>query len=153
MIASTVERVPQNTTECVNRMIRRRTEQCIARCAVGGRDAINRRLAELDEEWDVERTLEANAATATLVGLTLGTFVDRRWYLFSAGVAGFLIQHAVQGWCPPVPILRRLGFRTQPEIDYERYALKSLRGDFRDLPTTPSRDGAGAKQLVEAMRR
>lgn len=153
MIASTVERVPQNTTECVNRMIRRQTERHISQCAAGGREAITRRLAELDQEWDVERTLEANAATATLVGLTLGTFLDRRWYLFPAAVAGFLLQHAVQGWCPPVPILRRLGFRTQPEIDYERYALKSLRGDFRNLPTSPSQDGSGAKQLVEAMRR
>ncbi len=153
MIASTVERVPQNTVERVNQMIRRRTEQRISQCAGAGREAISRRLAELDEEWDVERTLEANAATATLVGVTLGTFVDRRWYLFPAAVGAFLLQHAVQGWCPPVPIFRRLGFRTQSEIDYERYALKSLRGDFRNLPTSAGQDGSGAKQLVEAMRR
>jgi len=153
MIASTVERVPQNTVECVNQMIRRRTEERISRCAAGGREAIDRRLRELDEEWDIERTLEANAATATLVGLTLGTMVNRKWLLFPTAVAGFLLQHAVQGWCPPVPVFRRLGFRTQSEIDYERYALKSLRGDFRNLPTSSNPDKAGAKQLVEAMRR
>ena len=45
-------------------------------------------------------------------------------------VGGFLLQHAVQGWCPPVPVFRRLGVRTQTEIDEERYALKALRGDF-----------------------
>ncbi len=47
-----------------------------------------------------------------------------------ADVAGFLFQHAVQGWCPPVPILRMLGFRTSYEIEQERRALKALRGDF-----------------------
>jgi hypothetical protein len=38
--------------------------------------------------------------------------------ILPALVTAFLFQHAVQGWCPPVPILRRLGFRavwTQPD--------------------------------------
>ena len=133
---STVERVPQHTADHVNEQIRRATEERVARCAAAGREAINRRLSELDQEWDVERTLEANAATASLVGLALGATVDKKWFIFPAVVAGFLLQHAVQGWCPPLPVLRRLGFRTQPEIAYERYALKSLRGDFRNLPTS-----------------
>jgi hypothetical protein len=89
---------------------------------------------ELDAEWDIERMLEANAATVSLVGLTLGATIDHRWFMLPAVVAGFLLQHAVQGWCPPVPLLRRVGFRTPTEIDYERYALKALRGDFRNLP-------------------
>ena len=152
MIPSTVERVPQHTAEHVNEQIRRQTEERVARCAAAGRQAIDRRLAELDREWDIERTLEVNAATASLVGLTLGATVDRKWFLFPAVVAGFLLQHAVQGWCPPLPVFRRLGFRTQPEIDYERYALKSLRGDFRNLPTSEG-DGASAKQVVDTMRR
>jgi hypothetical protein len=45
-----------------------------------------------------------------------------------------LLLHAVQGWCPPVPLFRRLGFRTSAEIHQERYALKALRGDFSNLP-------------------
>jgi hypothetical protein len=106
-------------------------------------------LAELDHEWDIERTLEANAATASLIGLTLGATVDKRWFLFPGVVAAFLLQHAVQGWCPPLPVFRRLGFRTQPEIEYERYALRSLRGDFRHL----SNDATTAKQVLETMRR
>ena len=39
-------------------------------------------------------------------------------------------RHAVKGWCPPVPLFRRLGVRTCGEIERERYALKALRGDF-----------------------
>jgi len=48
-------------------------------------------------------------------------------------VLSFLLLHAIQGWCPPVPVLRRLGIRTREEIDRERYALKALAGDFAGL--------------------
>ena len=44
-----------------------------------------------------------------------------------------MLQHALQGWCPPLPLFRRLGFRTQEEIARERYALKGMRGDFAGL--------------------
>jgi hypothetical protein len=74
--------------------------------------------------------LEANAASISLIGLALGRLVSRRWYLLPTAVAGFLLQHAVQGWCPPISLFRRLGVRTAQEIDHERYALKALRGDF-----------------------
>jgi len=131
MLPSTVSRVPAHTDASVNELIRQRTEDKIARYRNAGPAAIDRRLRELNAEWDIERTLEANAATASLIGLTLGATVDRRWYLFPAVVAGFLLQHALQGWCPPLPVFRRLGIRTSYEIDYERYALKALRGDFR----------------------
>lgn len=101
---------------------------------------IDRRLRELDAEWDIERALEANAATLALVGATLAFLRDRRWGLVPVVVGGFLLQHAVQGWCPPLPVLRRLGFRTRSEIDRERYALKALRGDFdADRPHPGSR--------------
>ncbi len=42
---------------------------------------------------------------------------------------GFLFRHAVQGRRSPLPILRRLGFRTAREIETHRTALKVLRGD------------------------
>ena len=130
MFPSTVSRVPAHTTAASNERIRQRTEQKLARLRNASPASITQRLQQLDEEWDIERTLEANAATASLIGLTLGATVDRRWYLFPAIVSGFLLQHALQGWCPPLPVFRRLGIRTSYEIDYERYALKALRGDF-----------------------
>ena len=42
----------------------------------------------------------------------------------------FLAQHSVQGWCPPMPLFRKMGVRTRQEIEREKYALKVLRGDF-----------------------
>lgn len=59
--------------------------------------------------------------------------MDRRFALIPLVVGSFLLQHAVQGWCPPLPVFRRMGVRTQTEIDEERAALKALRGDFRDV--------------------
>lgn len=133
MLGSTTKRVPQSTSPAANAKIAAAIERSVLECASEGRSGIDRRLAALDAEWDIERTLEANAATAGLIGLSLGALVHRRFYALTALVAGFLLQHALQGWCPPVPVLRRLGVRTEREIDEERYALKALRGDFRNV--------------------
>lgn len=133
-MVSTTARVEENTDEQVNKCIRRRTEWDILHFGSQGNIGIDRRLDELDMEWDVERTLEANAASLSLLGAGLGAFVDRRFFIIPAIVSSFLLQHAIQGWCPPLPILRSLGFRTAREIDIERYALKAIRGDFKDLP-------------------
>jgi hypothetical protein len=153
MLPSTVERVPRHTRGQFNEEIRRRTDQNVARYATAGPAAIDRRLAELDREWDIERTLEANAATVALVGLGLGAFVDRRLFVLPALVAGFLLQHALQGWCPPITFFRRRGFRTAYEIDHERYALKALRGDFEDVRPGFAADRAEIDQAIEAVRR
>lgn len=133
MIPSTVERVPLHTRPEDNAQITRRLEKSIETYATAGDAEIQKRLHELDEEWDIERTLEANAASVALAGLGLGAFVNRRFFALPAFVAGFLLQHAIQGWCPPLPLFRRLGFRTQAEIEQERYALKALRGDFQQI--------------------
>jgi hypothetical protein len=150
MIPSTVQRVPNHTPEHINEEIRRQTEQNVAFYAAAGEEAIDRRLAELDQEWDIERTLEANAASVSLIGCALGAFIDRRLFVLPALVAGFLLQHAVQGWCPPVTFFRRRGFRTQSEIEQERYALKALRGDFRSVSAT--REGDPTPRVHQALQ-
>ncbi len=130
MLADTNHRVADATCEHVNEQIRDQTRRDLARYANASRSEITARLRELDQEWDIERTLQANAASFSLAGLVLGATVNRKWFIFPGVVAAFLLQHAVQGWCPPLPIFRRLGIRTSAEINEERYALKALRGDF-----------------------
>jgi len=154
MLPATATRVEEHTAEHINEQIRRQTEENISRTAAAGPAAIERRLAELDQEWDMERTLQTNFATVVLAGIGLGALVDRRWYLLPAVASGFMIQHALQGWCPPVEVFRRLGFRTAAEIDHERYALKALRGDFRGVPEAgpASRSGSGKSALEAAAR-
>ncbi|MBM9595242.1 DUF2892 domain-containing protein [Roseitranquillus sediminis] len=129
MFAESATRVSSQTGADISHRIRWETERRIGYYYDHPHE-IGRRLRELDREWDIERTLEANASSLALAGVVLGLTHDRRWLGLSAGVLAFLLQHALQGWCPPLPVLRRLGFRTAIEIEQERYALKAIRGDF-----------------------
>jgi hypothetical protein len=146
-LPETTRRVEKASDEAVNARNRERLDASVARFEGLGPRAIEERLHELDREWDTERALEANAAVIALAGVTLGAFVDRRWLLLPAAVATFLLQHALQGWCPPLPVMRRLGIRTQAEIEEERTALRVLRGDFR-----PTRHAAEAVAQALAAR-
>jgi len=125
MIPSTAARVPLNTSGAVNEQIRERTNANIRHYSQSAPGTIRRRLQELDQEWDIERMLEANAATVVLIGVGLGALVNRKFFAIPAIVGGFLLQHAVQGWCPPLSIMRQLGVRTVLEIERERSALRA----------------------------
>jgi hypothetical protein len=94
---------------------------------------LDSRVTALEQESDVERALEINASVLALSGLALGITVNRKLLVIPAVVLAFLLQHGVQGWCPPLPILRRMGLRTHQEIAAEKYAVKAMRGDFADL--------------------
>jgi hypothetical protein len=132
MLPATDQRVPASTSDRTNADIEEKTRERLRACA-SRPEGIPARLAELEREWDIERTLEANAATLALIGTVLGAFLDRWFLAIPIVVTIFLLQHALQGWCPPLPILRALGFRTSREIAEERTALKSLRGDFEGV--------------------
>lgn len=136
MLPSTVERVSLNTVGAINRRLRRETEYRVRHYA-DHPEEIDDRLNELDREWDIERTLEAQAATVGVAGIALGVFCGRRWLALPLVVSAFLLRHATHGWCPPLPVLRRLGVRTAGEIEHERHALKALRGDFADAYLRP----------------
>jgi hypothetical protein len=147
-MVDTRERVPAHTDDEVNRSIARRTARSV-RYYAQHPDQLAARLEELDKEWDIERAIEANASALAFSGIALGLASgNRRWFALPALVTGFLFQHAIQGWCPPVPILRRLGFRTSYEIEQERQALKALRGDFDNVSRAPDR----AQAALEAAR-
>jgi hypothetical protein len=137
LLPTTDERVPRATRASVNHRIQARTLHDVSRFIGADPVFIDERIMQLQREWDIERTLEANAASVSLVGLGLGMFVDRRFFLLPTAVAAFLLQHALQGWCPPLPLLRRLGLRTSAEIHDEIIALRILRGDFLDRVTYP----------------
>jgi hypothetical protein len=124
------DRGREQSSDEANRLIDRETEGRVRCAAAEGHDGINRRLAELDSEWDLDRVLLTNASTLSLIGITLAATHSKKWAILPGIVFPFLFQHGVQGWCPPLPILRRIGIRTRQEIERERYALKILRGDF-----------------------
>ena len=94
--------------------------------------------------------MQANAAGFTLTAVVLGVIENRKWFIVPGVIAAFLLQHAIQGWCPPLPVLRRLGLRTETEINRERSALKALRGDFRDVE--PAANEQVQQKAVVALR-
>ena len=136
------DRVRANTSEEINRRIDREIDARVREYAARGPADISRRIQELDREWDMERMLQTNASALALTGLLLGVTHSKRWLIVPGFVLPFLLQHAVQGWCPPVPVFRRLGVRTRKEIDREKYALKVLRGDFDRSDSLPPAEAA-----------
>jgi hypothetical protein len=134
----------------IDHRIRRHIEQNIHYYSMHPEE-IDVRLAELDREWDLERVLEANAGSIALGGMLLGLFKHRAFLVLPLAVAGFLLQHALQGWCPPARFFRRRGVRTAAEIASERAALKSLRGDFaavERMPNAPERANASFRAAM-----
>src|SRR5947209_18208108 len=129
------DRVQAHTATYVNRAIEREAARRLIRAAGQSPTTLTRRINELEEEWDIERWLEMNASALAFSGVVLGILVNKKFFAIPCIVLPFLFQHAIQGWCPPIPILRRRGVRTRREIDAEKYALKALRGDFSHVKT------------------
>ncbi|HQG31700.1 MAG TPA: hypothetical protein PLA83_07210 [Deltaproteobacteria bacterium] len=116
-------------------------------------DQIDDRISMLKGEWDIERTLEANASILELYSLFISAIMRRRLYiLLGIAVVGFLLQHAIQGWCPPVSVFRRLGIRTKEEIQLELYGLRMLKGDFDGILEISGMDPRDrVKRVIEVL--
>lgn len=133
IVTNSIQKV-RNSTNGQQELARIRTHMQRSVAAMGhSPESIGERLEELDREWDTDRALGAVGASLTLAGIGLALARDRRFLALPAVVSGFLMQHALTGWCPPLLAVRKMGFRTMREIDEERHALKAMRGDYRDV--------------------
>jgi hypothetical protein len=94
---------------------------------------ISQRIRALDREWDIERVLDLSMSAMALCGITLSLLFSKYSIILPIILLLFFIWHAFQGWCPPVPLLRFFKIRTRPEIDREKYALKAMRGYFKNF--------------------
>lgn len=132
--APTTDRVRANTWVTVNDRLdmqaQLRMHEASASASI---DELTRRITQVDYEWDFDRTVETEASLMGLLGLGLGIVVDKRFLMIPAFVSTMLVLHATHGWYPLLPLFRRMGVRTQDEIDRERYGLKAIRGDFTAL--------------------
>lgn len=148
-VSASADRVTNYTPTEINERIQRATEASIE-YHKNHPDLIERRLQELDEEWDIERALQTNAAGLILGGSILGLVVNRLFFTVPLAVSGFLLQHAIKGWCPPLKLLRKSGFRTAREIESERYALLAFKsnGKARDHEKTQG-NGRRSKESGE----
>jgi hypothetical protein len=148
-----IDRVRANTTPEALKLIDTSIEEKVLYYSTQPREAISKRIRQLEKEWDIERWLETNASSLALTGLILGLTRSRKYLLLTGTVLSFLLMHAVQGWCPPVPVLRKMGIRTRSEIDREKFALKVLRGDFQDVARNPDAfKQTPARDVIEAVK-
>jgi hypothetical protein len=148
--ASVTDRVRANTWVPVNDRLDIETQFRIREAAASASTGtLTRRLTQLDYEWDFDRTVEIEASLMGLLGLALGISVNKRFLVVPAVVSTMLVVHATHGWYPLLPLLRRIGVRTQDEIDRERYGLKAIRGDFTALPPAGS---AAAERAAAAWK-
>ena len=114
----TAKRVALHTSPRSNRKIEQTTMERLGRLEAADAGQLKDRLEQLDREWDTERVLETNASILILAGLLLSRW-SQAWLLLPLAVSAFLLQHALQGWCPPLPLIRALGVRTAKEIESE----------------------------------
>lgn len=118
-----------SSSEHVNARIDRETRGALTEI---GDDpgAIRARLAELDREWHLDRALIASfAVLGSLTAWGAMRSLRREGRLGAVGALfwtqlGFLLYHSIRGWCPPVAVLRRFGYRTAREISAERVTLE-----------------------------
>jgi hypothetical protein len=148
--APVTDRVRANTSVPVNHRLDTQAQLRMREAAASAStDEFTRRVTRLDYEWDFDRTVETEASLMGLLGLALGIAVDKRFLVLPAFVSTMLVLHATHGWYPLLPLFRRIGVRTQDEIDRERYGLKALRGDFTALPPPGS---AAAERAAAAWK-
>ena len=121
------DRVRAHVSKKANARVDRMTEANLDRAAKEPR-FINDRLAELEREWDIDRTIMLGFAGMGTAALVLGLRRNWRWRFPLAAQITFLLLHSTIGWCPPAVVLRRLGFRTRQEIEAERRAFLGMRG-------------------------
>ncbi|MFT3750463.1 MAG: hypothetical protein QM768_19270 [Agriterribacter sp.] len=145
----TPDRIENTTPSSINSEIETNMWNRVAALADSGSDAINTRIKELEQEWDIEQYLGVNMSTLALSGIAAGIITkNRAWLILPAIVLAFFMQHSVHGWCPPLPLLRKLGVRTTREIEREKYALKFVRGDFKNMENITREDVKALKQAI-----
>ncbi len=143
------DRVRSHTSTSSNAAIDQKILKSIQNYSERSNQEISNRIRTIENEWSIERWLETNASILAFIGVLLGAFVNTYWLFLPSIVLIFLFQHAVQGWCPPLPIFRALNVRTRKEIDWEKYALKILRGDFNELNNKSKK----AEEILEIVKK
>jgi hypothetical protein len=110
-------------------------EQRLACLADAGAPAINDRLDQLECEWSSGRMTKATVGVLIVIGLLM-TAAFGAWWLLLPAIGGlFLLQYLFMRTSWLGALFRELGFRSGADIDQEKFALRTLRGDFRHLPT------------------
>jgi hypothetical protein len=147
--AHEADRIRRYTSPAMLQKIDEQIERNVAFYASQPDDVIAERIRELQQEWSINRCLQAKSAAVGLLGAVLGLFVSKKWALLTVAGFGFLLFRQAD---PRIAALRHLGLRTRSEIDRELYALKAARGDFKSLPAErPAQAAIPAQEILQAV--
>ncbi len=116
------DRTRNMTPHSINERLDRKTRERVLTIERMGADAAWKRLEQLDREWDIDRALMVLFSTTVFAQL-IKAKKNRQWLLGPLIQSPLFFLHSMIGWCPPVSLLRPLGFRTSKEIQAEREAI------------------------------
>jgi hypothetical protein len=125
---SPLDGIRKHTSDASNQRIDHETQEAMEQIEYSP-ELIRARLDKIDREWNVDRALMLNFAVLASFSASMAMRnVYRHGKLGVFGAAfftqmAFLAHHAIRRWCPPLPVFRRLGFRSDHEISAERVAL------------------------------
>jgi hypothetical protein len=129
------DEIRERTSSVSNERIDRTTRRAVSHALASPAD-MRDRIAALDREWDIDRVLMLNFAVlgGLSAALTMRSIARSGrlggWGALFFTQIGFLAHHAIRRWCPPMPLFRALGIRSQREIDREREHLQHLQSDI-----------------------
>ena len=144
------DRVKEATPSSINEEIETKMWRRVAQYSNKSSEELTVRIQELEKEWDIERYLGVNMSIVALTGLAAASMSHKRWLLLPGIVLSFFLQHSIQGWCPPLPLLRHFNIRTMKEIEQEKYALKLMRGDFDNLENISKQEIDKLRQAIKS---
>lgn len=130
VLPSTTHRVATYTNPEMNDMIRSSTLEHLSLLENAGEEELTRRIQKINSEWDMERVVETKAAMCVMGCALFGIAKNKYWSFLTLIAGTFLLQHALLGWCPSAPVIRKMGIRTSEEINQEKMVLKVMRKDF-----------------------
>jgi hypothetical protein len=117
-----------------------------------GQHAVSERLQALEDEPDLETVATLAMAGTGILALVFGLMGSRLWRLLAWMALPLIFAHARGRLSAPGDFLKTLGLRSRKEIQEEKYALKALRGDFRDLGENRAEGAPDPASALDAVR-
>jgi hypothetical protein len=117
-----------------------------------GPQAVADRLKALEDEPELETVATLGMAGIGVLALVFGILGSRIWRLLAWAALPLIFAHARGRLSAPGEFLKTLGLRSRKEIEEEKYALKALRGDFREVGETQAEGTADPASALDAVR-
>ena len=76
-------------------------------------------LEDLKAEWSYEKVVEVAAAVLTIASIFLNKTQKRKLDEFGESVSSILGVESLRDWTPPAGVLKKIGLRSQGDIDKE----------------------------------